>query len=63
MNFLTVKQFSEKHPAFTLGGLRWLLFRDPDFRKMCIRKVGRRIFLHEADTLNFINQQREEATK
>lgn len=63
MNFLTVRQFSEKHPAFTQGGLRWLLFRDHSFRKVCSRKIGRRVFLHEGDTLNFINEQREEATK
>lgn len=63
MTFLTVRQFAEKHPAFSPGSIRWWLFKDSDFRRVCSRKFGRRVLLHEADTLNFINQQREEATK
>lgn len=27
MNLLTVKQFSERHSAFTAASLRWLIFR------------------------------------
>lgn len=59
MKFLTVKQFSKEHPAFTEGSIRWLLFKDSDFRQKCVRKMGRRVLLNEEDTLNFINAQRE----
>lgn len=63
MTFLTVKQFSEKHPAFSLGSIRWLLFKDSNFRRACCRKLGRRVLLNESDALTFIDQKREEATK
>ncbi|NNM43016.1 MAG: hypothetical protein HKM07_01560 [Chlamydiae bacterium] len=59
MNFLTVKQFADKHPIFTEAGLRWLLFRDSNFRKICCRKLGRRVLLNEEDALSYINAQKE----
>jgi hypothetical protein len=49
-NLLTVKQFSEKNPAFTEGGLRMYIFyenkngmTDADV----IVRVGRKILIHE----------------
>jgi len=55
---LTVRQFSEKHPAFSEGSLRWLIFRaqseisnsggstSVDVAEAIVR-VGRRILIHE----------------
>ena len=47
--FLTVKQFAEKHPAFTAGGIRSLLFyRGEDAEKAgAIVRFGRRILIDE----------------
>lgn len=59
MKFLTVKQFSKEHPAFSEGSIRWLLFKDQVFRQKCVRKMGRRVLLSEDDVLNFVNAQKE----
>lgn len=61
MKFLTVKQFSKEHPAFSEGFIRWLLFKDSVFRQKCVRKMGRRVLLSEEDVLSFVNAQREDA--
>lgn len=58
-NLLTVRQFAERHPAFTEGSLRWLIFqagspeRDSattplaDLNTALVR-VGRRVLIDEA---------------
>lgn len=56
--FLTVKQFSEKHPAFPLGSLRWLIFSNGNFCSACVRRIGRKILIAEPDALNWFDQQR-----
>ena len=54
----TVRQFSERHPAFSEASLRWLIFTahspDPDQNAGAgmeeagaIRRVGRRVLLDE----------------
>jgi hypothetical protein len=43
---LTVKQFCQQHPAFTPGGLRWLLFhRQTNGLHCAVLKVGRRVLI------------------
>jgi hypothetical protein len=46
----TVTQFSKKHPAFSVGSLRWLVFNANtnglDEAKAIIR-VGRKVLVHE----------------
>jgi hypothetical protein len=56
---LTVKQFSEKHPAFSEGAIRWMIFKagssstiqiddhDKAFKNVVVR-VGRRVYIDEA---------------
>lgn len=51
---LTIKQFAEKHEAFTEGSLRWLIFcasyeNDPNYSRFhtAIHRVGRRVLLDE----------------
>lgn len=47
--FLTVAQFCDRHPAFTVGGMRHLLFFDPEgMREACIVRFGRRVLIDEA---------------
>lgn len=56
-SFLTVKQFAEKHPAFTAGSLRWLIFSNPKF-SACVRRIGRKVLIAEPDALNWFDQQK-----
>ena len=45
----TVDQFVQKHPAFSNGGLRWLLFhREKNGLKRAVLRVGRRVLIDEA---------------
>ncbi len=48
--FLTVKQFSQKHPAFPIGGLRFRIFNGKqNGMESCgvIVRNGRRILINE----------------
>ena len=58
-NLFTVKQFAEKHPAFTEGSLRWLIFKagspavatdhEHNFAlNDALVRVGRRVLIDEA---------------
>lgn len=45
---MTVAQFAEAHPAFTVGGLRNLLFfRETNGLEAAVRRVGRRLLILE----------------
>ena len=53
----TVKQFSERHPAFSVGGIRWLIFNAETngFNKV-IRRIGRRVLIDEAAFFNWVEE-------
>lgn len=57
-SLLTVKQFVENYPAFTIGGLRHLIFfeRRNGFKK-CIRRVGRKVLLHVPSVFEWIDEK------
>ena len=47
---LTVKQMSQKHPAFPVGGLRWMIFNEDTnglANAKAIVRIGRRVYFHE----------------
>jgi len=51
---LTVKEFAEKHSAFTAPSLRWIIFRsafehDKKYSKFrpAIHRIGRKVLLNE----------------
>lgn len=47
-NYLTVKQFSQKHKAFTENSLRWMIFmRTTNGFDGAFRKAGRRVLIDE----------------
>ena len=47
-NLLTIRQFSEKHPAFPQGGLRAIRFNaDANGFKSAFLKVGRKVLIDE----------------
>jgi hypothetical protein len=57
-SLLTVRQFAEKHPAFTVGGLRFYIFmaQSNGFEKALVR-LGRRVLLDEAKVFQWIDSQ------
>jgi hypothetical protein len=58
---LTVRQFAEKHPFISQGGIRWLLYSSPQFRSVCARQLGRRVLLVEGEVLKFIMENQKES--
>jgi len=69
---LTVRQFSDKHPAFTQGSLRNLIFLS-DSRKtsrgtiqgnglnIALVRIGRKLLIDEAKFFQWIDEQQEGA--
>lgn len=56
---LTVPQFARKHPAFTAGGLRHLLYCDPEgFRDTCVARFGRRLLIDEGAFFLWLRRNR-----
>ncbi|KKM52635.1 hypothetical protein LCGC14_1554730 [marine sediment metagenome] len=54
-NYYTVSQLSQKHPAFSIGSLRSIIFnRDKNGFNKVIRRIGRKILLSEEDFLEWI---------
>ena len=55
---LTVRQFTESHPAFTHGGLRWLLFhRQQNGLEQAVVKVGRKVLIDVDQFFLWLAQQ------
>jgi hypothetical protein len=55
---LTVKQFCQQHPAFTQGGVRWLLFnRQENGLEHAVLKVGRRVLIDVDAFFGWIDEQ------
>ena len=60
---LTVRQFREKHPAFTEGGLRHLIFyADKNGFLTCIRRIGRKVLLDEHAVFTWVDEQNQPAS-
>ncbi len=55
---LTVKQFCLQNPAFTNGGLRWMLFhRQQNGLERAVVKVGRRVLINVDEFFRWIDAQ------
>lgn len=55
---LTVRQFSEKHPAFPQGSLRNLIFQaETNGFKRCIRRINSKVLLDEREVFSWVDQQ------
>jgi len=55
----TIKQFAERHPAFSSNSLRWIIFRSADKSDLnyskftpAIHRVGGRVLIEEQKFLN-----------
>lgn len=67
-HLLTVRQFAARHPAFTEGSLRWLIFltNQPDAASIpayargidaAIVRLGRRVLIDEQAFLAWVRKQ------
>ena len=65
---LSVKQFAQRHPAFTEGSLRWLIFKASQPSRTAhdvsqnginraIVRIGRRVLIHEEAFFELLNEQ------
>ena len=54
--YVTVKQFTEKNPAFSIGGLRSAIFwkRDELESANAVAQLGRRVLINEPVFLQFV---------
>jgi len=58
----SVKQLTDKYPAFTVGGVRHWLFNDTDgFRSKCAIKIGSKIVIDFDAVDKWLNDHREAA--
>jgi hypothetical protein len=56
--FLTVKQFCQRYPAFSHGGMRWLLFhRKENGLEHAVLKVGRKVLIDVDQFFVWLAQQ------
>lgn len=69
-NLLTVRQFSEKHPAFPQGGLRNLIFYAEDRKtskgiikgnglETALVRIGRKILIDEGRFFEWVDMQQK----
>lgn len=69
-NLLTVRQFSNKHPAFTQGSLRNLIFLSSSRKKskgivtgnglnVALVRIGRKLLIDESKFFQWIDEQQE----
>ncbi len=57
-NYLTIKQFSAKHPAFSEASLRYNIFHaQNNGLSMAIRRVGRKILFNETAFFEWVENQ------
>ncbi|MEI6827569.1 MAG: hypothetical protein WCK54_18400 [Desulfuromonadales bacterium] len=60
MSFLTVRQASDKYPAFSENSLRWIIFNSKlNGATSFIRKVGRKVLIDDDAFLCWIDGHRE----
>jgi len=58
--YLTVNQFTEKHPAFTTGGLRSLIFNEHSnglAESGAIVRIGRKVLISEEKFFIWVEAQ------
>jgi hypothetical protein len=64
-SLLTVNQFTEKHPAFTVGALRWMIFNAKDNslqQSGAIIRLGKRVLISEENFFHWVDSKQEKGT-
>ncbi len=60
-DYVTIRQLTTNHPAFTEGGIRALIFRaDRNGFNRCIRRIGRKILISKSAFSRWIEEQNGE---
>lgn len=62
--YLTVNQLIEKHPAFTNGGVRSLIFNEKTnglAESGAIVRIGRKLIIDESKFLGWVESQNQKA--
>jgi hypothetical protein len=62
LTYLTVNQFSEKHTAFTRGGLRALIFNENQnglAKSGAIVRIGRKVLIDEGKFFAWVAAQNQ----
>jgi hypothetical protein len=60
-DYVTIRQLTTNHPAFTEGGIRALIFRaDSNGFNKCIRRIGRKILISKSAFSRWIEDQNGE---
>jgi len=60
MSFSTVKQTSDKNPAFTQNSLRWIIFNSKfNGASVFLRRVGRKILIDDDAFVAWIDGHKE----
>jgi hypothetical protein len=62
LSYLTVNQFSQKHPAFNRGGLRSLIFNEHQnglAKFGAIVRIGRKVLIDESKFFAWIEAQNQ----
>lgn len=58
MNLSTVKKFSQKHPSFPEGGLRFMIFNaSRNGLAPAIKRVGRKVLIDETAFFAWVEDQ------
>ena len=63
-NLHTVPQFVEKHPAFTLGGIRWQIFNEDNNglkESGAIIRLGRKVLIDTNRYFDWVYNQNQRA--
>jgi hypothetical protein len=61
--FLTKKLFAERHPAFNIGSLNWILFHRESNglqESGAVVKLGRRLLIDEEKFFDWVREQNSE---
>lgn len=64
--YSTVNQFTDKHPAFTKGGLRALIFNEHTnglAQAGAIIRIGRKVLIDEAKFFSWVETQGQRGAK
>jgi len=63
--YSTVKQFCERHPAFTAGGMRALIFNESQNRLAesgAVVRIGRKVLISEEKFFGWVSAQNQRAS-
>lgn len=58
--YFTVQQFTKKHPAFTIGGLRSLIFNEYSnglAKSGAVIRIGRKVLINESKFFAWVEAQ------